>query len=130
VIVDTTLLVDLLRGDSAAREKVRKLEAAGTVLWVPTPAVFELWEGVERADRPEREREKVEEILDAYTVLAFENRHAARAGTLSGKLVRRGDMIDPIDAEIAGVAMEERLAVLTRNEKHFGRVPDLAIETY
>lgn len=130
MIVDTSLLVDLLRGDKDAKARVRKLEADGAVLWVPTPAVFELWEGVERADRPERERDAVEEILGAYTVMAFESRHAARAGSLSGKLVRRGEMIDPVDAEIAGVALEERLPVLTRNAKHFARVPDLRVETY
>lgn len=130
MILDTTVLVDLLRGDKGAKARVRQLEGEGAVLWVPTPAVFELWEGVERADRPEREREAVESILRAYTVLPFESRHAARAGSLSGRLVRRGEMLDPVDAEIAGMALEERLPVLTRNTKHFRRVPDLAVETY
>jgi predicted nucleic acid-binding protein len=39
-------------------------------------------------------------------------------------------MLDPVDAQIAGMALEERLPVLTRNAKHFERVPDLKVTTY
>ena len=130
MIADTTLLVDLLRRDAAAREATARLEAEGVVLWIPTPAVFELWEGAERADRPEDEVRRIEAVLADYTVLALERPHAARAGRLSGAPLRRGTMIDPIDAQIAGMALEERLSVLTRNARHFERVPGLEVETY
>ncbi len=130
MIADTTLLVDLLRRDAAAREATSRMESEGVVLWIPTPAIFELWEGAERADRPEEEVHRIEAVLADYTVMAFERRHAARAGRLSGALLRRGTMIDPIDAEIAGMALEERLPVLTRNVRHFERVPGLQIESY
>lgn len=130
MILDTTLLIDLLRGDAKARSAVADLEKQGELLWIPTPALFELWEGVERADRPEKERRKISDVLDDYTVLPFDREHTARAGSLSGALVRRGEMIDPVDAQIAGVALAEGRAVLTRNAKHFHRVPGLAVETY
>jgi len=130
VIADTTLLVDLLRGTEAAQREVRRLESEGVLLWVPTPAEFELWEGVERADRPEEEARRIDAVLGGYTVLAFERPHAARAGRLSGALLRRGTMLDPVDAQIAGMALEEQLQVLTRNAKHFERVPDLEVATY
>ena len=130
MILDTTLLVDLLRGNADARDQVAALEHAGELLWVPTPVLFELWEGIERADRPERERKRVEEILHAYTLIDFDARHAARAGQLSGALIRRGEMIDPIDAQIAGAALVEGRPVLTRNVRHFERVPGLHVKDY
>ena len=130
MIADTTLLVDLLRRDEAARKTTERLESDGVVLWVPTPAVFELWEGVERADRPEEEARRIDAVLGDYTVLAFERRHAARAGRLSGSLLRRGTALDPVDVQIAGMALEERLPVLTRNVKHFERIPGLEVATY
>lgn len=129
-MADTTLLVDLLRRTSAAQDAVRRLEAKGVVLWIPTPAVFELWEGMERADRPDEEARGIEAVLADYTVLGFERRHAARAGRASGALLRRGTMIDPVDAQIAGMALEERIPVLTRNARHFDRVPGLETATY
>lgn len=122
--------MDLLRGDAKAHERIKALERDGEVLWIPTPVLFELWEGIERADRPDRERARVADVLDGYTVLAFEPEHAARAGTASGALVRRGEMIDPIDAQVAGVALAQGRAVLTRNRKRFERVAGLAVETY
>lgn len=130
MILDTTILIDLLRGDKAAIAKVEALEASGEILWIPTPVVFELWEGIERSDRPEKERRKVADVLAGYTVLPFSNEHAARAGTLSGSLVRRGEMIDPVDAQIAGVALAEARPLLTRNAKHFERVAGLVVESY
>lgn len=130
MILDTTLLIDLLRGDEKARARVRKLEEEGALLWVPAPAVFELWEGVERADRPQEERRRVADVLEGYTELAFEPRHAEQAGSLSGRLVRHAEMIDPVDAQIAGTALQERRPVLTRNVAHFARVAGLKVETY
>lgn len=129
-MADTTVLVDLLRRTEAARAAVRRLESEGVVLWIPTPAVFELWEGVERADRPDEEARRIDAVLGDYTVLALEHRHAARAGRVSGALLRRGTMLDPLDAQIAGMALEERVPVLTRNARHFDRVPDLEVATY
>lgn len=130
MILDTTVLVDLLRADPEAVKKVRALEEDGTNLWIPTPALFELWEGIERADRPLEERERVAALVAGYTVLEFSSRHAARAGTISGELIRQGRMIDPVDAQIAGTALETGTALLTRNEKHFKRIADLDVTPY
>lgn len=130
MIVDTSLLVDLLRSDAKARARVETLERDGALLWVPSVALFELWEGVERADRPEAERRRVADVLRRYTTLSFDADHAERAGILSGALVRRGEMLDPVDVQIAGMALHEKRPVITRNVEHFRRVPGLQVETY
>lgn len=130
MILDTTVLVDLLRHHEPARERVEALEERGDLLWIPVPAVFELFEGIEHADRPEDERSQVEEVLDSYTLLEFASHHAQRAGTVSGRLIRRGRMLDPIDVQIAGMALAERQPVLTRDLDDFERVTDLEVETY
>lgn len=130
MILDTTVLVDLLRKDRAAAARVRALEGAGEPMRVPTPVIFELWEGVERSDKPEAALAEVTRLLDAYAVLSLEARHAMRAGRVSGSLVRRGVALDPVDVIIAGMALEEDDAVLTRNLRHFGRVPGLRTEGY
>ncbi len=130
MILDTTLLVDLLRGDPEAMTFAARMEKAGQILWVPTPALFELWEGVERSDRADPETQKLQRLAAAYTVLAFEPRHAAAAGRLSGAAIRKGEMLDPVDAQIAGMALEERLPVVTRKQRHFERVPGLVVVPY
>lgn len=130
MILDTSFLVDLLRSDKAARARAGALEREGAILRVPAPAVYELWEGVERSRNPPREMMAVADLLQDYTQLSLEPRHAMRAGTISGSLARRGIVLDDIDTLIAGMAVEERMPVLTRNVKDFERVPALVLETY
>lgn len=130
MILDTSVLVDILRGDKAAIARIEQLEASGDLLSIPTPVLFELWEGIERADRPDAERRRVQEVLEGYSLMSYDAAHAARGGTISGSLIRRGEMLDPLDVQIAGVALAEGRAVLTRNKKHFSRVPELRVEEY
>lgn len=130
MILDTTVLVDLLRASEAAGARVRELEEDGQLLWIPAPVVFELFEGIERADRPADEQERVGQILDDYTLLAFEPAHARAAGRISGQLVRRGRMLDPVDVQVAGMALAEDRPVLTRDTGDFRRVADLRVASY
>jgi tRNA(fMet)-specific endonuclease VapC len=130
MIADTCLLIDLLRGDAEAKQHVAALEGEGTIVWIPALALYELWEGVERADRPDEESRRVQDVLERYTLLPLGPDHARRAGRLSGQLIRRGQTIDDVDALIAGTALEEGLPVLTRNHKHFDRVPGLEVVPY
>lgn len=130
MIADSTLLVDLVRKRPQAREFVARCEREGAVVWVPTPAIFELWEGIERSDRPQEELRRVQELLAGYTVLPFTQQHAMRAGQVSGELIRRGNMIGAVDAEIAGMALAEGASVITRNRKDFDRIPGLKVVAY
>lgn len=130
MIADTCLLVDALRGERAAADFLRRVQAEGTFMAIPSVVLFELWEGVERADRSLEQQRKVEELADSYPVLAFEARHAQRAGRLSGELVRRGEMMDVADSQIAGMALVEGLPLVTRNRKDFERVPGLKVVPY
>lgn len=130
MILDTTFLVDLARRDRGAFARLDELEARGETLRVPAPAVFELSGGVERSRDPPRETRAVTEVLEGCVVLPLEPRQAMRAGRVSGALLLRGVRLDPIDALIAGIALEEDDAVLTRNLRHFRRVEDLRVEAY
>ena len=63
-------------------------------------------------------------------VFVLDARGAERAGDIEGKLIKHGIMIQPLDSMIAGIALTKGERVLTRNTKHFGRVPGLVVETY
>jgi predicted nucleic acid-binding protein len=130
MILDATFLVDLLRRDRAAVARARALEAQGETLWVPAPAVYELWNGVERADRPMEEARKLESILRDYTVIELSAAAAATAGRIAGVLARRGTILHTVDALIAGIALEEGDAVLTRNTRDFQKIAELEIVVY
>jgi predicted nucleic acid-binding protein len=49
---------------------------------------------------------------------------------LVGRLEMEGRTISEIDALIASVALERDELLVTRNVRHFARVPGLRVETY
>lgn len=130
MIVDTAFLIDLLRRDRVALARLKSLEAQGETLWVPAPAVFELWDGVERGDRPDEEGNKIAALLRNYTTIDFTPEAAATAGKLSGALARRGTVLKNIDLMIAGIAVETGDPILTRNGKDFQKIPGVATVAY
>ena len=82
------------------------------------------------SDWPDKEKKKVEEQLNKFSIYNFESIHAFRAGLELGKLYNDGNPIDPIDAQIAGVALIEKEQIITRNLRHFERISELLIDSY
>jgi predicted nucleic acid-binding protein len=97
---------------------------------VGAPSVFELYVGVGLSSRSPEEKRKVEEALDSLVQLPLDQDSARRAGINYAQKSREGRKIDPEDAMIAGIAVENGQAVLTRNRRDFAGIPDLKVETY
>ncbi len=134
MIGDTDLFIDLMRRRSAhhapAVEKVRALEGSGIRVAMTAITRFELSAGIEGSTAPERERRKVLRAVEAFPALSLDGRSADRAGTLHGALRARGVGIQAAEAMIAGIALENREPLLTRNLADFRRVDGLTVETY
>lgn len=130
VVLDTSFLIDVLRGDAPAVQLMEELEERGEDVIIPTVVLFELWEGIERSRTPLRETDLVEEAMRGHRVTDLARDHAMRAGRVSGALARRGLVLGDADILIAGIALHEGAEVITRNEGDFARVPDLRLRTY
>jgi predicted nucleic acid-binding protein len=130
MILDTTFLIDLTHRDAAALAKAKEIDAAGVPARIPTPALFELWRGVHLAKQDQSERARVLALLAAYTTAPLDADAARRAGEVDAAMVRAKTPVDPEDAMIAGIALAVGEPVLSRNVKHFGRMPGVRVETY
>ncbi|HWG91833.1 MAG TPA: PIN domain-containing protein [Candidatus Thermoplasmatota archaeon] len=130
MILDTPFLVDVVRGDPAARALLEAAEAGSEALRVPAPVVAKFWEAVERARAPPRDVERAREILLAAPGVDFTAAHALRAGRILGSLAREGIEMDPFDAMVAAVAVETDDVLVTRNVREFERVRGLRLRTY
>lgn len=76
-------------------------------------------------------RLRLEEILTPHPrVLPFDGLAARRYGELRAALEQRGLPIGDSDLRIAAVALVNNLTVITRNVRHFERVPGLAVENW
>lgn len=130
MLLDTSFIIDLLRGRESAVKKVNMLEAEAIATNISSPSVFELFVGISLTDKPAAEKKKIMDVLESWGTLSLDAECAARGGRIHGQLIREGQPIDPEDSMIAAIALVNGETLLTRNTKHFGRVPDLEIEEY
>jgi len=121
-IVDTSILIDYLRGGSQWQNFLLNAPR-DTEIYLPTIAILELFTGKSTKNRLEEQR--IMEVVKKLQRVDLTEKIAYRAG----KLLRdTGKHIDPIDYIIAASALEIGGEVLTLNTKHFQKIP--GIETY
>ena len=130
MLADTTFLIDIMKADEKALAKAKDLEAASTPVLVGAPTIFELYVGVGLSVRSAEERDKVLEVLRSLTQLSLDQQSATRGGLIYAQRSREGVEMDPEDAMLAGIAVENRETLLTRNKRHFSGIPDLKLESY
>ena len=127
---DTSFLIDLMMGDKGAVQTAERFLRESVPILVGTPSVFELYAGVGLSMRSEEEREKVMSTLRSLTQLPLDPNSAVRAGLIYARKMKEGSKIDPEDAMLAGIAVENKQPILTRNKRHFLGIEDLRIEDY
>ncbi|MFC6724223.1 PIN domain-containing protein [Halobium palmae] len=130
MILDTSFLVGLLDADQGAIRRARELEDDGVVRKAPAMAVLELYVGVGKVARSEREERRVRRVVDSLTVVEMDERVAIRAGRVVGELLGDGLPLGKGDPAIGATALIESEPVLTRNVDGFRRIPNLDVETY
>ena len=130
MLANTTFIIDVMRNDSSAVRKAKDLADASASILVGTPTIFELYIGVGLSVRSGEEKEKVLGILKSLPHLPLDSPSASRAGIIYAQRVKERIMIDPEDAMLAGIAIQNNEPLLTRNRKHFTGIPDLKLETY
>lgn len=131
--LDTSVLLDLLgRGGKSrhrrAADAARRLAAEG--LTTTRFNVAELLVGVARARDRAREEQAAQAVLSGLQVLEFDAPAARMFAEITAHLQRRGRPAGDMDVLIAAVALVNGESLLTRDVKHFARIPGLLLETY
>ncbi|MDA4118540.1 MAG: PIN domain-containing protein [Thaumarchaeota archaeon] len=130
MLADTAFLIDVMKADEKALAKAKELEADSIPVLVGAPTIFELYVGVGLSVRSSEEKERVLEVLRSLTHLPLDQQSATRAGLVYAHRSREGVEMDPEDAMIAGIALENHETLLTRNRRHFSGIPELKLEGY
>lgn len=122
MIADTDVLIDFLQGDQPASERIA-LELDQGQLATTAITRFELLAGARTA----RQQTIIGQLLAALPCLPLEAQSADRAAEVRRALERQGLSIGMGDSLIAGIVLAHRGVLLTRNRRHFDRVPSLAL---
>jgi hypothetical protein len=119
-----------MRHDADAVQKAKELSDATTSILVGTPTIFELYVGVALSVRASEEKEKVLNVLKSLPHLPLDAGSASKGGVIYAQRVREGAKIDPEDAMLAGIAVQNNEPLLTRNRRDFAGISDLKLEPY
>lgn len=114
IVVDTSVLVDHLRGDARATHQLEQASTEGTDVAASVLTAIELLWGM-RAP----EKRSVRTLLDALTMLPVTFPIAERAGAFARQFRASHTSIDVVDYAIAATAVEHEAVLWTRNIKHF-----------
>ena len=121
VIVDTSVLIDFLKGIAKAATEVTKLLQANRVVTTGI-IIAELIQGIGRTD----EGDRIAELLSGVSVLEVSTPSWIEAGRLSSSLRRKGITLPLTDTAIAVLALKNNLTLYTF-DRHFAQVPNLKI---
>lgn len=121
IVADTDVLIDYLhdRGEAEAVEfSLRRGALRTTVI-----TRFELLSGAKTA----KQLARVRQLLDAIPSLDLDDQAADTASGIRRSLERFGATIGMADSLIAGIVLSAGGDLLTRNRRHFERVPGLRL---
>jgi tRNA(fMet)-specific endonuclease VapC len=80
--------------------------------------------------RLERSRLLLDSFLAEVPTLDFDHQSADSGSEIYSMLESEGKRIGVADSMIAGQALSHGLVLVTNNQKHFGRIPDLRTQNW
>ena len=122
MIADTSFIIDVMKGKKESLKKLGEVEKNDIPLNTTSITFFELWSGIEQSNKPDKEKEKIRDVLEARVLYDFDRIAGELGGRIDGKLSKKGKKVEPQDSMISGIAIRENEKILTRNTKHFNLI--------
>lgn len=124
-LIDSDWVADYLRGRSQAVDLLNRLSHDG--LAISAIRFGEIYEGIYYGVDPVRSEAVFQQFLLGSSVLDVDSIIARQFAMLRGFLRQRGLLIPQPDILIAATAIEFDLTLVTRNLRHFLRMPGLRL---
>jgi tRNA(fMet)-specific endonuclease VapC len=124
-LIDTDVVASYLNGRPTEVTLLQQLLPAGLAL--STVTYGELYEGILYGRDPARQLAGFRRFLHGVRVLDVNRRIARHFGRIRGALRQQGLLLPAPDLLIGATALAYDLTLVTRNLRHFQRVPGLRI---
>jgi len=128
-IIDTDLLIDLLRNQKQAATFIAGLEIKNYVLATTAINIFELHRGAHKSQESEKNLQAINVLVSRLSILPLTSKAAQKAGHIYAQLERDGQPIGLRDTFIAAIALTRECSIATRNQAHFSKISGLNIIT-
>lgn len=127
VVLDTDIIIDVMHGMPSSVKAVGHVIDSAEPTSISVVTRMQLFHGVARTGRPEWERRKIAHALRGVVEYDVSPAIAQLAGYLDGSLAAQGQQIGPLDTLIAATAVHHGEPLMTRNVRHFARIPDVEL---
>ena len=128
-LIDTDILSAVMRKDSQALAQARSYLAVHKRFTFSIITRFEILRGL-KAKEATVQLAAFDQFCRANRILALTDEVIVQAAEIYSGLYRCGELIGDADILIAATALVKDLVVVTSNEKHFRRIPALAVENW
>jgi len=125
VCLDTDFLIEFDRQQPQAVSRMESMAAKGEVVYTTIFNVSEYYAGVLKSKNKSALR-LAKDYLEDFSILQLDEESALIWARLYNEL--RANQIGDRDLFIASIALSNKQTLITRNKKHFERVPGLEVE--
>lgn len=122
VIIDTDILIDLLRGSENAVVLIKELENEMAKLSAIGINAFELYYVAYKSGKKLQNLTAVRKLLERLSVLAVNLESAEKAGQIHAELEAEGQSIGLRDIMMSAIALTRGCPLLTRNTAHMQKI--------
>jgi tRNA(fMet)-specific endonuclease VapC len=124
-ILDTNIIVAWLNGDANIAAKVDKASS----IFIPSIVAGELFWGAYNSGQISKNLQKIQLLLQNYSVLVCDSTTAMEYGKIKIELKRSGNPIPENDIWIAALAEQYDFPLITR-DAHFKKVKSIKTKTW
>ncbi len=126
IVVDTDVLIDLLREKEYAVKKIKELEKNETLSTTDINA-FELYFGAYNSKKKDKNLSSTRGLLKNLTLFHTTEDAMETAGRIYSHMKSKGKSIEIRDVLIAAITLQKGDSLLTRNKEHFERIEGLVL---
>jgi tRNA(fMet)-specific endonuclease VapC len=121
-LLDSDHCIAVLQGRLDLREKIAPSEE----LAVTSISVGGLMHGAHKSLHFNENLARLDVLLADMVVLSYDEPAARRFGWLKAQLESAGERLNDLDLQVASIAIDWKTPLVTHNQRHFGRLVDLA----
>jgi len=133
VCLDTSFLIDVIHGKPLPKGFEDILDGEESVS-IAAPTIVEIIKGLYLKRNlsyvTKEEKNKINETISSSIILSLDKESSILAGEIEAELINKGEFIDIEDIMIGAIAIRNKETLITRNKKHFEKIPNLKIESY
>ena len=129
-VMDTDLIVGMLRGNEDAVKKISHIGERGGNLCTTSITSYELLKGAYISSNSEKNVPDVLNFLGNIQILDFDFNASNICAKIYFYLKRKGISTNTIDQMIASISISNNKTLITRNKNHYANIPELKIEIW